>query len=286
MIPVKHIDPDDLPLYAMQLLPPEEMEEMTLHLQHSVEARKILAQIYGDLSLFSQTAETHEPPATAKQRLMKNVAREHREPPANPLDKYATPIDTFAPRAPVSSLLEDEPAPKTFVQRVAPWTGWLLAAGLAAFAFLQYQQTERLSSSLATLRTQSVKAQVAAINANLVLDALKDPTAVHATLTAADVKPVAQGRVTYVVNKGALLFAASNLDPLDASKTYELWVIPADGRAPMPAGTFKPDAKGNASLVLPPLEAGIEPKAFGVTIEDGEGSTTPTMPIIMKGLPG
>jgi hypothetical protein len=286
MIPVKHIDPDDLPLYAMQLLPPEEMEEMTLHLQHSVEARKILAQIYGDLSLFSQTADTHEPPATAKQRLMKNVAREHREPPPNPLDKYATPIDTFAPRVAPSSLLDDEPVQKSFVQKAAPWTGWLIAAGLAAFAFLQYQQTERLSRSLAGLRSQSVKAQVAALSANLVLDTLRDPRAVHATLTGADIKPVPQGRVTYAVDKGALLFAASNLEPLDAAKTYELWVIPADGRAPMPAGTFKPDAKGNASIVLPPLEAGIEPKAFGVTIEDSEGSTTPTMPIIMRGLPG
>jgi hypothetical protein len=39
MIPVKHIDPDDLPLYAMQLLSPEENAEMRLHLQHSTEAR-------------------------------------------------------------------------------------------------------------------------------------------------------------------------------------------------------------------------------------------------------
>ena len=43
MIPVKHIDPDDIALYAMQLLPPDETEEMTLHLQHSAEARRVLS---------------------------------------------------------------------------------------------------------------------------------------------------------------------------------------------------------------------------------------------------
>ena len=53
MIPVKHIDPEDLPLYAMQLLPAEENEELSLHLQHSPEARRVLAEIYGDLAVLA-----------------------------------------------------------------------------------------------------------------------------------------------------------------------------------------------------------------------------------------
>ena len=68
MIPVKHIDPDDLALYAMQLLPPDETEEMSLHLQHSVEARRVLSEIYGDLSIFAHSADMHSPPAAARQR--------------------------------------------------------------------------------------------------------------------------------------------------------------------------------------------------------------------------
>ena len=68
MIPVKPIDPDDLSLYAMQLLSPEEMEEMRLQLQHSVEARRILAETYGSLSLFAISAETHDPPPASCSR--------------------------------------------------------------------------------------------------------------------------------------------------------------------------------------------------------------------------
>ena len=60
-------------------------------------------------------------------------------------------------------------------------------------------------------------------------------------------------------------------------------MIPADGKAPIPAGLFRPDAAGNASVVLPPLPRGVPAKAFGVTIEKAEGSATPTAPIILVG---
>ncbi len=71
MIPVKHIDPDDLALYAMQLLSPEEMQEMTENLQHSAEARRQLAEIYDDLALYAHTTEMQAPPEGARQKLMK-----------------------------------------------------------------------------------------------------------------------------------------------------------------------------------------------------------------------
>jgi hypothetical protein len=42
---------------------------------------------------------------------------------------------------------------------------------------------------------------------------------------------------------------------------------------------------GTATLVLPPLSAGIQAKAFGVTIENASGSDAPTSPIILSGAP-
>jgi anti-sigma-K factor RskA len=65
--------------------------------------------------------------------------------------------------------------------------------------------------------------------------------------------------------------------------TYELWVIPANGNAPIPAGLFRPDATGSASVVLPELPSGVQAKAFGVTVERAEGSQKPTLPIILSG---
>jgi anti-sigma-K factor RskA len=69
---------------------------------------------------------------------------------------------------------------------------------------------------------------------------------------------------------------------LPAQKAYELWLIPTQGSA-IPAGVFKPDAHGSATVVNPPLPAGIEAKAFAITIENEAGSPTPTMPIVMMG---
>ena len=84
--------------------------------------------------------------------------------------------------------------------------------------------------------------------------------------------------------KGTLIFLASNLEPLQQTKTYELWLIPAGvGQNPIPGGTFRPDAHGNASVIMPPMPKGVEAKAFGVTVEDEGGSATPTMPIVLAG---
>ncbi len=96
-------------------------------------------------------------------------------------------------------------------------------------------------------------------------------------------KPEPTGRAVYLAETGGLVFQANDLAQLAQDKTYELWVIPANGQAPIPAGLFRPDAAGSASVVMPPLPRGVPAKAFGVTIEKAEGSTTPTAPILLVG---
>jgi anti-sigma-K factor RskA len=115
------------------------------------------------------------------------------------------------------------------------------------------------------------------------MDALTSPEAKQVTLTETrhPVQPV--GHATYVAKSGALIFVARNLRPVPRDKTYELWLIPANGKAPIPAGLFRPDAAGSATVVLPSLPQGVEAKAFGVTIEEAQGSPTPTLPIVMSG---
>ncbi len=278
MIPVKHIDPDDLPLYAMHLLPPDEMEEMSLHLQHSVEARRVLSEILGDLSLLAHTAEMHSPPALTRQRLMKHVAREKK---AISIDVNRPQLSELAPRA--SSLLDEEPARKSGAAKVLPWVGWAMAAGLAVASAGLFTQREHLKQEVAAEHTQRATAEASLENANVMMETIKDPAAVRVALTPTGVAPPPEGRAIHVADKGSLVFIASNLEPLQTYKTYELWLIPADGRDAIPAGTFHPDARGNAQVLLPQLPKGVQAKAFGVTVEDGEGATSPTMPIILKG---
>jgi hypothetical protein len=120
--------------------------------------------------------------------------------------------------------------------------------------------------------------------ARQVLDTMTDSSAMRVTLTKGQTAPAPQGRATYVASKGTLIFLASNLEPLQPGKTYELWLSPAAaGGSPIPAGTFRPDERGNASVIMPTLPKGVEAKAFGVTVENEGGATTPTQPIILAG---
>ena len=276
MIPVKHIDPDDLALYAMQLLPPDETEEMSEHLQHSSEARRVLAEIYGDLSIFALSAEMQEPSALARQRLMKHVAKEKKEVPVDPLAGAYTP-------QPVLQMSEARVARKSLAAKTLPWLGWAIAAGMAAFSVSLYQQQNDLKSTLAANQTELQQTQARAALANALMETVKDPSAVHVTLTSSDQNPPPQGRISYVADKGSLILLASNLEKLPPHKTYELWLIPANGEPSIPAGTFSPDEHGFGSVVLPDLAKGVAAKAFGITIENAEGSQTPTLPIVLKG---
>jgi hypothetical protein len=192
-----------------------------------------------------------------------------------------------------SHLLEDDLPKRGAGAKLFTWVGWAVAAGMAVAAGNLYRQRESLYQERDTLHATVVDQATKLDNltadtatAREVLDALTDTTAKRVTL----VKPkgaaalLPQGRATYVADKGTLVFLANNLDPLPPLKTYELWLIPAAaGSTPIPAGTFRPDARGNASVILPTLPKGVEAKAFGVTVEDKDGAMTPTLPIILVG---
>jgi hypothetical protein len=224
----------------------------------------------------------HSPPSQTRERLMKAVGREKKARPTNllPMSGFARGEEDAA--LPALDLLEEEPK-RSFAARALPWAGWAVAALFIIEAGALYQDREQLRLDIAADRARVQKLSAEAERANTLLEAFKDPVATRVTLTTTAEKPEPQGRATYLAGKGALVFLATNLEPLQAYKTYELWLIPTDGRDPIAAGTFQPDAHGNASVILPELPKGIEAKAFGVTIEDMGGAASPTMPIILKG---
>jgi hypothetical protein len=54
----------------------------------------------------------------------------------------------------------------------------------------------------------------------------------------------------------------------------------------MAAGVFKPDEHGNAVMRDQNMPAGVEAKAFAITVEKEEGSDKPTSPIMFMGEAG
>lgn len=266
-----HIQHDDLALYAMQLLDGEESNPIQNHLAACNECQQQLAHITGDLAAVALTAEMHSPPALARERLMSQVTREKK---VIPFRASISPAENAAPvtaqkRNPVIGML--------------PYIGWAAAAAMVFVTFGEYNQSLNLRKLIDQRDGQIVQLTAQADHAQQVLDLLSDSSATKVALTKTGAPPQPTGRATYQPERGALIFVASNMEPLPPFKTYELWVIPADGRNPIPAGTFSPDAKGNATVVMPKIPTGVPAKAFGVTVEDAGGSQTPTMPIIMSG---
>ena len=115
------------------------------------------------------------------------------------------------------------------------------------------------------------------------LEVLNAPDAQRVTLTTSKTPPAPTAHTVYLADRGALVMEASHLQPVPAGKAYELWVIPASGGAPIPAGTFRPNSEGYASVVLPRIPSGVPAKAFGITVENASGSASPTLPIVLSG---
>jgi len=297
MTAAEHISPEDLTLYAMQFLSEEEAAPILEHIGQCSVCREELRHIQGDMAMYACTVEMEDAPAQVRQRVMKQVSREKRVIPIGP-PQQALPSaqqeqpqqPAFAAYARASGLFaetgQDEqqvPAKRSAMRIVLDLSGWAVAAGLALFAVNLYRERDSLRSIITVQQRQNERIAQEADSATKIMDAFTDPKAVRITLTKDRATPVPIGRAVYNPEKASLIFLASNLDPLQQYKTYELWLIPADGHDPIPAGTFKPDAKGSASLVLPELPKGVQAKAFGVTVEDDGGSQTPTLPILMAG---
>ena len=262
------ISAEDLALYAMQALSADEMAAVAAALRDNPVAQQELAQIRGDLALLALSTDQHEAPAGSFSRLK---ARMH------PSGNTAASAPASAVAAATSPVLE---------MRRSKWTiltPWAIAAGLAIACSVLGFRDSALNDALDDQVKLSANLAARASHAQQVLEVLNAPDAQRVTLTASKTPPAPTAHAVYLAERGALVMEASNLKPAPAGKAYELWVLPANGSAPVAAGTFTPDAHGFASLVLPNLKTGIMAKGFGVTVEKAEGSPVPTSPLVLSG---
>jgi hypothetical protein len=250
---------DSLALYAMNALDDQhELAELQSHLGSCGECRRELEALRGDTALLALSATGPQPPQRARQRLMQAIAAEPH--------------------------LEKRSKPHFVVGRLRPrwmtWTPVFVAILLAVISIELMLDNSGLRRKNDDLAAQLVQEQRDAALAHEVMAMLNDPAAVRMTLVAAKKPPQPQVKTIYEPQKGHVLLLANNLAPLSQDKVYELWLIPMKG-APMPAGTFEPDNKGNTLMMHAMNDSGIQVQAFAVTVEPRGGSQTPTMPIVM-----
>ncbi|HWF67432.1 MAG TPA: anti-sigma factor [Acidobacteriaceae bacterium] len=289
MTPDKHSDLDELIQYCMGASDAV-LDSVRLHLRECVECRAQVERLYADMALVAMTAPPVRPPSAAKERLFQAAGLNLAQAEKAALGTPVSAVDSKSPASPTSQASPTSPAQPSVIplrpRRSSPgliWGGWIAAAACLLYAVKVHDTNRAMQSQLRAATAEIVQSAGSADRAEKVLDVLSSPRAQRVTLVAAHTAPEPTGHAVYLASRGALVFTAGNLKPLPPQKTYELWVIPANGSAPVPAGTFQPDARGMASVLLPNLPPGVPAKAFGVTMENAGGSATPTMPILLAG---
>src|ERR1039458_2666312 len=146
----RHPHPDDLVLYAMQLLAPEEAAVIANHLPHCAECRDELARILGDLAAYTLTVDPESPPELARQRLLKQVAREKKVVPIAAAQPQAAPrphpqpgLASFGRSGSVFSM-EAAPARHSAGRAIAVWSGWVVALALAVAVTFFYRERQNI----------------------------------------------------------------------------------------------------------------------------------------------
>jgi len=253
---------EDLALHALDALGGEERASLERHLGACPSCRAELEQLRGDGALLALSTMGPKPPLRARQRLLDAVAKETHP---SKTAKGGAPSVSIAPR-----------------RSWWGWLGWAATAAVIVFATSLWKENAGLKENLAIAHAVVAGNAQELEDLRRVAAPILEPEAQRITLVSVKTPPQPQGKAFYLRNRSSLVFVANNMPPLPPQKAYELWLIPAQG-APIPAGVFKPDAHGSATVVNPPLPAGTEAKAFAITIESEAGATSPTMPIVMMG---
>lgn len=251
---------EDLALHALNALEGEDRARLESHLASCRECRAELEQLRGDGALLAFSTMGPKPPARARQRLLDAVKKD-----AEVSTARARSMQTTPPRRSWWGAL-----------------GWAAAAAVIVLAASLWKENAALKDTLSSAKQQVDQSNRELEDLRRITAAIIAPEAQRVILVALKTPPQPQGKAFYLRNRSSLVFVANNMPVLPAQKAYELWLIPTQG-SPIPAGVFKPDTHGSATIVNPPLPAGIEAKAFAITIENEAGSPAPTMPIVMMG---
>ena len=234
---------EDLALHALGSLQGSDLVALQTHLEGCADCSRELEVLRGDMALLAMSTTGSAPPRRARQRLLDAVAREPRNVAASVPSRWG--FWTLAP--------------------------WFAAVAGALMVVLLLRQNSELKNSVAILNSLFSDQKIQLEHAQEVVETFTAVDSQQITLVAAKNAPQPQGKTFYLRDKGRLIFLANNLPQLPAEKIYELWLIPKTG-APIAAGLFKPDRRGGASVVNPPLPVGVEAKTFAVTLEPDSGS--------------
>lgn len=242
-------------VYVLGALDASDEAAVRAHLASHADAHPEIAELGSVIAAFVEIVPVVEPPEGLKARIMAAAA------------DLAVPTTALA--APIAFPRAEERA----ARRARTSTGgWLLRiAAVLAIAVLGGWNLLLQNDLSAAQRYEQ--------NVATVLETAAQPGSLTAFLTADG--GTGSGLAAVDAN-GDVAIAMRDLAPTSGNAVYEAWVIGSDG-VPVPLGSFE---VGNAGIAY--FEGAGLPTADGIvlalTLEPGPGATTPTMPIISKGV--
>jgi anti-sigma-K factor RskA len=258
---------EDFDLYALGALEGDEKRAIESHLAQCAECTRKLAEARGRVAMFAFAAPRVDPSPAVKQRLMAQVSADA------DAERSATtvPATRRAPKSP-------ERAPGLF----SGWRSVLVPAFavLAIATFILWQQKRDLDRQLAVLRASVQQQQLQLDEAREAADLIGSGDTVTVALAQQAGQPQGNAHVMYNMKMGMLMFDGE-VAPAPTAKSYQLWVIPTDGK-PINAGVFNP-VTGHADHWMMKMPPGLSPKMFAITLEPTGGMPQPTGPMVLMG---
>lgn len=264
--------------YALDALDAGDRKAFASHLETCVQCRALVASYTPVMADLGLATEPLRPPESLRARTLARAVNQPRPSPVAGPPPLEARAESSAPR---------------LARPVAAW--WLLAAsltaavGLGIYAWSLRQQVGVLRTIVAqaSAEVQAVRAELASVRG----ESTRLGSAVR-VLSAADLRRVdlagqaqasAASARAFVSQSRGLMFSAEHLPPLAAGHVYQVWVL---APTPISAGVVTPAPDGTATATMPmPNDVTLAAiTAVAVTEEPNpQGSSTPTMPILLVG---
>ena len=247
-----------LAFYALGAINEQEKELVEAYLEEHPEARQQVEEMKRLTAALLYSVSPVDPSPDSRELLMKRVAADQRSLPGT----------------------QRQPSP-----RATRWETFfrVFSLGAAALAILWAvilnTQVAGLRSEIAALR-QTLAAQSSSIEQiNAALPQLTAARLMTISLSGTDVQPQAKGQLIADPDSQSAVLVITNLPPLQAGKTYQVWLI--EGGTPQSAGLLSVDETGQGLLVVTAEENIGAFDALGISIEPGQGSPKPTGQIVV-----
>jgi len=265
--------------FVLGALDADEAAAVREHLATCPEAHDEIAELGGVVPVLAASVPVVEPPAGLKARVLAAAQADlddRTRVDTSPAEA-AGAAETAGAAAPVAKSAAAEPIAfpgpaERERRRRRPVAAWVL--GIAAVVAIAV-----LGASTLLLRAQVDQAQAYQQSVQAVLDVSAKPGSLTAVLTADGGTGTGLAAID---SAGAITMAMQDLAPTSGGQVYEAWVIGGDG-VPVPIGSFQVGNAGTGSMSGSGVTA-TSGAVLALTLEAGPGATTPTLPIISKGV--